>query len=511
MSKDYNEALRTIAKGAGIAFIGIILSRFLAFLNKVLIARLLTPAEYGLLNLGLAVFSIFVLLSLAGMTDGLTRYIPYYQCKNDPCKVKGVIYSALRIALLLSSTFLLILFYSSDYLAVKVFNNIKLGVILKILSFALPFWVISRIFMSSCIGFKRIDYRIVIETLHNSIKLSIVLVLLYTGYGILGVVFGYLITFFLTLLIAYLFLRKLFSFGLYKARLVDKELLSYSWPLLLASFSFVILSWTDTLMLGYYTTESWVGIYNAAINASEIINYVGASISSLFLPVISEFYSAKDFKSLKQIYKTVTKWIFGISFPLLLLYLFFSEWIIKILFGPSYIFGWLALFVLALGRFVRQLLLPSGYIIRAIGRTKIVMAVSWVSAITNIILNVILIPYYGIVGAAIATTISIFFASVFDLIYTYRLVNVNPFSIKMCICSLAAIISLAILYLPTKLIISFSLIVLLPIMFIYFIIYFLLLLIFRFFEYNDIIILKSVESRIGPKLTLLRRVITKFL
>ena len=127
MTNDFDNALKIIAKGAGIAFFGITLNRFLAFLSRIVVARFLTPSDYGVLNLGLAIFSIFVVISLVGIPEGVIRFIPYYMSRKEYSKVKGVLYSSIKIALPLGIAFSGLMFYFSNEISKHTLSNIKVS------------------------------------------------------------------------------------------------------------------------------------------------------------------------------------------------------------------------------------------------------------------------------------------------------------------------------------------------------------------------------------------------
>jgi len=512
MGNDYDDALKTIAKGAGIAFVGLMLNRFLAFLSKIIIARSLSSTEYGILNLGLAVFSVLVIISLAGVLDGVARYIPYYRSVGDNSRVRGTLYSSIKITLSISVIMSTIIFISATELSEKIFDSEELSDILRIFSIAIPFWVSTRVFTSASIGFKRVDISVAIEALHQIVRIVSIVALLLLGFGIVGVAFGYLLAFVISPFAGYYLLRKVLPSREHKTKAIDRELLSYSWPLLLASFSIVILSWTDTLMLGYFTTEDWVGVYNASINAAEILAIIGATVGSLLLPIITEFYSNGNFTSIRKMYKIVTKWIFGLSFPLLLLYFLFSNYILEILYGLEYTPGSVVLPVLVFGYFIRRLFLPSDYIIRSVGKTKFIMTVSWITAFINILLNAILIPLYGIAGAAASTTFSSVLFSLANLGYSYKLIGILPFSKRVISSVLAGIVSVAVVHCIATLPISdLTVLNIAACLFIYIILYFTLLLVFRYFESEDAIIFKAVEARLGIKMQILRKLVLKFI
>ena len=139
------EPLKTIAKGAGIFFIGLIISKLLNYFYKAIVARFLGPAEYGLLSLGLAIFGIGGWIALLGLNQGAERYIGYYA--NKKSQIKQVISSVIKIGLPFSILIALIIFLTSKFISSNFFNNLALTNILILFSIAIIAYSLSEIFV----------------------------------------------------------------------------------------------------------------------------------------------------------------------------------------------------------------------------------------------------------------------------------------------------------------------------------------------------------------------------
>ena len=93
------KVLNKLVKGAGVLFIAMFLGKVFAFLYKILLARYLGPAEYGILSLGLTVFGVLTVMSLFGPSSALKRFVAIYKSKENHAKVKGVIWSVIQLSL----------------------------------------------------------------------------------------------------------------------------------------------------------------------------------------------------------------------------------------------------------------------------------------------------------------------------------------------------------------------------------------------------------------------------
>jgi len=509
---DYlDESLRKIAKGAGIGFIGTFLGLALGYLSRMIIARWLGSADYGLINIGFAVMTIGATLSLLGLPSGIARFVSFYKGRGDRGRIKGTIISALKISIPISLIITLFIFLFADWISANVFHEPRLTPVLRIFSVGIPFLVLSSNFIAVTIGFQDLRYRVFVNDLFQNIfKLITILVLLLLGFGVLGATLGWVLAVILMPILAFYFLRKVFPFNEIKAIPVERELLSFSLPLIFAGLAGLIASWTDTLMLGYFMTASDVGIYNAALPTARLLSVFLGSFGTIFMPVASELYSRNAMEDLRIAYSVVTKWIFSFILPLFLLMTLFPGWMLEIMFGSEYVVAAKTLSILAFGYLIISTIGPTTHVLQAYGKTKIIMACSFFGAGMNFALNYFLIPLYGVTGAAIATSTSIGLASVLQSLFLYRIGKVQPFRRSFIKPFFASIISLLIVYSITKTIVGTSLLSLIIMFFIFLLLYFSLLLLFKSFDNEDLIIMMAIAQRLETKSEKVRRVIQKF-
>ena len=164
------------------------------------------------------------------------------------------------------------------------------------------------------------------------------------------------------------------------------------------------------------------------------------------MPVASELYARGKEQELNSIYKAVTKWVLSLALPGFLLMALFSESILMIMFGAEYVGGATALSILAFALFISSVLGPANYVLQTYGKTRIVMKGYFIGAGVNFGLNLLLIPLYGINGAAIATGFSYVLISVLYFLFVWRLARMQPFRLNHLKPAFASIISVLVVY-----------------------------------------------------------------
>jgi len=513
--KHLNESLRKIAKGAGIGFAGTFIGLVLGYFSRMVIARFLGPGDYGLISLGYAGMLIAVTLSSVGLPEGIKRYISFYKGKGDVGRIKGTIIGALKISVPLSLFLALLFFFYADWISIRVFHDAELTPILKIFAIGVPFLVLAQNFWSAAIGFHDLRCRVYVNDLFQNIfKLFAIVSLLLLGFGVIGAAWGWVLAVILMPFLAFYFLEKkvfpIFNTNV-KAISMERMLFYFSYPLIFAGLAGAVSAWTDTIMLGYFCTSFEVGIYNAAQPTAKLIGIGSGAFATIFMPVVSELYARNKVDDLRNVFSIVTKWIFSITLPIFLLMSLFSEEIINIMFGSDYIIGASALRILAFSYFITSLFGLAAPLLQSYGRTRVIMGCGFIGAFVNFILNFLLIPLYGVSGAAVATGISTVFVSAIFFLSVYLIGRMQPFGFNYLKPVVASMIAVSVVYTTTKYVIGVSVLSLIVMCFLFLIIYFFLLLIFKSFEEGDLMIMRAMDERLGLKSDWIRRVIKKFL
>lgn len=510
-----NESLQKIAKGAGFILMGTLTGRAFGYGSRIIIARFLGAADYGLILLGFAALTVATALAAIGLPAAVTRYVSFYKGKDDNGRIKGTVLSAIKINFPISVIFALLLFLCAGWISTHIFHDANLIPVLEVFSLAPPFLVLAQNLLSATVGFQDMRYQVYTQQIFQEVfKFSAIVILFVFGFGVIGAAWGWVLAIVLMPLLAFYFLQKrvfpIFTMKI-KAIPVERELLSFSWPLIFVSISGIIMGFTDTLMLGYFCTSYEVGLYNMVLPTAMLIRIPLDAFGTISMPVITELYSRGRNEDLRDTYSAVTKWILFLAFPAFLLMSLFAQDIIKILFGNEYVIGARALSILAFGFIVSASLGPATNIINAFGKTKIGMKCCLAGSAVNLCLNFYLIPVFGINGAAIATAASLIFTGLVYFISGCYISKMQPFKLNHLRPVFSAIVAVLIVYSTAKYVIGVSLFVLLAISLVFLPLYFFLLLLFKAFDQSDLIVMSAIDKRLGINFGWMRKIIRKFL
>ena len=167
-----------------------------------------------------------------------------------------------------------------------------------------------------------------------------------------------------------------------------------------------IMAWTDKLMLGNMMSSEEVGIYFTAFKLSMFASISLMAINSIASPKFAEIYAKNDFDGLKKVVNQSTKMIFWSTLPLVILFFIFPEFLLGI-FGNEFKVGVTAFIYLSIGKLISAFSGSVGNLLQMTGKQVVFMNLLFFGAIINIVLNYLLIPIYGINGAALASMVSL--------------------------------------------------------------------------------------------------------
>jgi len=440
--------LWTIFSNAGLTGMGDIFFKLISYLTIWIVIRMIGPSQYGLYLLAWAIIMFASIFASAGFPAGLIKFVAQFYGVGDKARVKGIILFTQQIAATLSFFLILFLYFSAGLLETWVFKKPGFSSALRQLSISLPFITCTLLLLASIQGLQIIKYRIYVEKLLQPAGFLLLVILFLTlGYNLEGLIWAKVISTFIGFITALYFLNRIFPLWKNKIRAVyeKRQIIVFSLPLILAVFLNYIVLYTDVIMLGYFKSTQEVGIYGVIARIVPLIILPLTSFEIIFSPMVADFYNKGELIHLENLHKLITKWICTFSLPIFWLILLFAKPLLNLLFGPLFIKAQIPLIILAIGLLSRSLVGISGYIILMTGHQNISLMNNILLFVLNTSLNYILIPPYGIYGAAVATSFSYCLINNLEMIEILHLLRIHPYSTHFFKPLLAGLLSFIIL------------------------------------------------------------------
>ena len=202
-------------------------------------------------------------------------------------------------------------------------------------------------------------------------------------------------------------------------KIPQKEIFLKSYPIAISGMALFLLISFDILFLKKYRNDETVAFYSVGVKIMTIVSIIIITINITVSAKISEHFSGQNRNELAKILKNSSRTIFGITLPVVVLLSIFSGHILS-LFGEEYIAARQAFLILIIGQGVCSAFGSSSVYLNMTGRQHIYQIILIVAVIINFVLNRLLIPVYGMTGAAIAFVSSSFFWNFVSAVVIYR-------------------------------------------------------------------------------------------
>jgi len=243
---------------------------------------------------------------------------------------------------------------------------------------------------------------------------------------VLWFIYSFVVIFVISTAVVYFFLfKKNFPKSL-THNFSSTEILRTSYPMALSAISYFLMQSTDVLFISAYDTFESVAYYSIAVKLATVTALALISVNIVIAPKIASIYNDKNFSQLKLILKKATRINVVISLPIIILLLFFSEYVLST-FGSNYILAKNALWILLIAQFFNSITGPSALYLNMTGRQKKLNVILVISLLINVVLNIILVPDFGMLGAAISTTTSFVISKTLASALVFYLDNVKTF------------------------------------------------------------------------------------
>lgn len=447
---DSEKTITTVAKGATLIIIGALLGKLLSFLYRVVVSRLGEQA-YGELSIAIALFGILNVIALLGLETGLMKFISTYLVTDDTKKIKGSIYFSTGLVFVISVLLAILAFIQSQWIAIAIFKTSELAPLIKIFAITLPFESLRALIIAIFNAHQVVKYDVYWRVLfENALRIVAAIILIQMGYGIIGAAFAYLIS----IIISYVFftailVKKLpyLTSSVHPAVYENQKLMIYSLPLVFNVLALFLLGWVDSLLIGYLRTPAEVGIYNVAVPASRLLLIIPTALTTIYIPaVITVKNSAEDFRNL---YMRTTKWILFTTLLIALWMIAYASEIVTLFFTTAYLAAVPSLIILVIGFFFYGLSFTSRDILLSYDKSLTVSLAVIIGAVINTILCYLLIPPYGINGAAIASALIYIGISIVYYFATYRSTKLHAFDRNTFVIILIVMVSTLLTWIAT--------------------------------------------------------------
>jgi O-antigen/teichoic acid export membrane protein len=415
---------------AGTVFIIRVLSAGLAYFSQVLLARWMGGSDYGIY---VYVWTWVLLLGSVldfGFAVSAQKIIPEYRGSGEHALLRGFLFGSRWITFTASSVIALLL-----ALLVKVLTpwmETGLEIPLYIGCLTLPAFVVAN----TQDGIARSHDWMRLGLMPQFVVRQTLIIGLTAGAVVLGLHLGAIAAMAASAAAVWLaMLGQMIVLNRRLAQSVDagakaydlRNWLSVSLPIMMVEGFYLLLSYTDILVLQQFRSAEEVGVYFAVVKTLALVSFIHYAMSATTAHRFTEYYAAGDTERLSAYVAHAIKWTFWPSLAATLLLLALGKPLLW-LFGPQFTSGYGIMFVASLGLIARAAIGPVERLLNMSGNQNTCALAYALAFVMNVILCVLLVPKFGGYGAGAATSLSLLFETVLLFWITKRRLGIHVFA-----------------------------------------------------------------------------------
>ncbi len=436
--------LRVVASGGGATFASKLFLNSLRFVTAIWLARLLGADQLGLYSLALSGLNLAMGIALFGLDAGVVRYIAVQSARRDEAGVWATLQIGVGLPLLLSAVLGTLLYAFAGPVAVHMFNEPRLTALLQLASVFVPLMVINDMLGNALKGFKKIQLSSLAMFVFQPItRLAAIAVISLIGMNASLAIVAYGLASLTASGAMIVYLQR--HFGLkrpFAVRLVDvSALLKFSFPVWISGLMTKFQGNIQSIFLGSMGTIAGVGIFSVASQITMVSGEFSSSINTASKPVIAELHERNDRAQMRRIYQSTNKLVMMVQLPIFLVMVLLPGELLSI-FGESFIGGATALIILAVADLLNTATGMGGIIIDMTGYTRLKLVNSIVRLALYVIFDLLFIPTWGLVGAALAVLAGEGVVNLLRMLEVYVIFRMLPYNLsffKPLAASLAAL------------------------------------------------------------------------
>ncbi|WP_369423953.1 flippase [Methanooceanicella nereidis] len=392
----------------------IAISSLVHFLLRIIIGKDLGVDGLGVYTLIFTIYLFGMQFANFGIGAAITKYVA--EKNEDISSITRFVSYGIISSVLVGTIISIILFFLSPFISLYIFHDSNVEILLKITALCFPFIAVQKAVLGGLNGLRKMKYYAFLNIILNvlTIIVSIILVII-LNMGIIGAVIGFVIPTVISGILSFITIKEYF--------IIPNQLFNETF-IIITSFGFYVMlgnsisminTQINTLLLGFYLNTFEVGLFAVATTLIQGMLLIPSSIQIISGPSFSRLNSKKEYTSLKLVTKKCIIYTFIVMFIISIIFIIVGNQLIPLLFTEDYKAAYIPLVIMIIGYLIYSPFVSIGSIFANIGQVKLSFKINLISTFITVILNLIMIPTYGIIGAAIATTISLIITTIINL------------------------------------------------------------------------------------------------
>ncbi|MDH5447443.1 MAG: oligosaccharide flippase family protein [Candidatus Bathyarchaeota archaeon] len=385
-----------VARGATFIFVqgflnaalGVLYVWFLLHTKEIAGQILFTEADFGMYTMLSFILTLTSTLGIFALRSASVRYIAHYLAKGEKDEARSVVTRVLQVSVVTSLTIAVLIFVLAGVLSNIFGISVLIFQLLPLSSFIQIFYFQTQGFLQ---GLQKIREIAIIGIFYTVVQYSVATLLVYAGFGILGIVIGWVFALVLSCSTSFFIAFRNISPSAHAHKL--KPLLVFSFPIYVSALLVFIVGWVDQILVFPFLGTEALGVYSIAVRASVVSNLVSVAITVALFPKLSEMHSMLGVDSLKDAFKTSTRYAALLGFPISLMVATLAYPIIVLFATVRYVGAVLPLAVMCIASLPAVLgsaIFPTLYTLK---RTKVASSITAIVIVLEAFLSYVSLAY----------------------------------------------------------------------------------------------------------------------
>jgi len=413
-----------ILKGSVWTLSAQVLATALGLVTTVIIARMYGADILGIVAVLQSFFLLATILTVMGTNTSILRLIPEYLSRYSASAAFKVYRNTQYFVAGMSVITGIAVFFGSGFIAGTVFSKPHLQQYFSLAAVFVFFNSLMLLNQQAVRGLRLIKGFAFLQMLPQLSKLLILVPLTLFFFHPDNPVYALYASFTITALAGIWLVNRIFRQKMspddMPRPLPIKQIVSLSLPKLMTSTMTFIIGQTGVIMLGMFRPEAEAGYYSIAVKLATLTGFILYAVNSMAGPRFSELYHSDRLDELFYVAKKSAKLIFWTTTPVLLGFVLLGKPILYFALGPEYVVAYLPLVLLVIGQFVHSVSGATGLFMNMTGHQKVFRNIVFIAAVSNIGINILLTPRYGIYGAAVAAMMTLAGWNMVTLVFMKR-------------------------------------------------------------------------------------------
>ena len=402
-SWQFQQQIGHISRQSAVYFAGTIFTALSGYLFKVYLARVLGAEALGIYALGMTLVGFLGVFNALGLPQSALRFVASYTALGKSDLLRGFLFRSTILLLASNAVLGAVVFVAGPWIAFRVYHTVALSLYLGFFAVIMVSGALNVFLGQVLAGFKDVARRTVITSfVAGPVTIVLTLAFVHSGFGLKGYILAQVVSGCVALLFmlvsTWKFIPKAASS---RWPSLERDVIAFSGVALGVGFLEFVMAQADKVLIGIYLNAREVGIYAVACALVAFIPIVLQSVNQIFSPTIAELHSSGQQDLLSRLFQMLTKWILALALPLVGAMIVFAPAIMR-MFGRDFEASGAILVIGTLGQLVNCAVGSVGYLLLMSGHQGTLIRIQIVVACLMVLLNAVLIPQWGIVGAAVS-------------------------------------------------------------------------------------------------------------